>query len=139
MLRLPRLQHIAMCVLIQYPSCSGLTLMTSAPRSASIIVPHGPATASPRSSTRIPARGDPGAPIDDAASVGDRAPARRVGFGPHRVGVGAHRPRRGGRVGRTRVQLVDPSDLSHRPERRVDHLGDTAVGDERGIVERLLR
>ena len=60
MLRFPRLQQNAMWLRIQKLSNSPLlTLMTSAPRSASSCVPNGPATASPRSSTTTPSSGEP--------------------------------------------------------------------------------
>lgn len=57
MLRLPRLMPSPMWVPFQNESYTALTLMTSAPRSASIRPVNGPATPSPRSRTRTPASG----------------------------------------------------------------------------------
>ena len=61
-----------------------------------------------------------------------------VGLGSYRVAVGADGGRRGRRRRRARVQLVHAPDLADGAERGVDHIGDAAVGQKGGIVQRLL-
>ena len=93
-------------------------------------MPHGPATASPRSTTRTPASGDAGAGVMCAPRAW-RPRARRLRRAPCRC---AHRsrPARSGRVGGARVQVVHAADLADRAELGVVDLDDAAVGDEAG-------
>ncbi len=139
MLRFPRFVPSPMCVPAQNVSCSAWTLITSAPRSASIFGAKGPATPRPRSSTVTPSRGEAGTvPVPvPRAGTGRPAVGRGGGLGTHRRGVLARARRGRARRARRVTELEHRSDVADAPLVGVVDLDDAAVGEEGRVRQRL--
>ena len=111
-------------------------MTTSAPRSPRSCVPNGPATARPRSSTRMPSSGAP-----SERSVGARCPRRAPGAASARTSSVCSPTRGAGPrdAGGCRRQPVGDPDLVDRAELGIVDDRDAAVFDQRGIGERGFR
>ena len=117
---------------------SGSTLMTRAPRSASIDVAIGAAMIVANSTTVMPSSGRPAVGAPAVVGAGSRSARRRRASSASTSAVCcARRRRRPADDRRRRRQLGDRADRAHRPVHRVVERDDVAVADEVGVVERL--
>ena len=146
MLRLPRLQQIR--DVVAHPEAVEdrvLTLMTSAPRSASSCVPNGPATAKPRSSTTTPSSGERRSPsmraltgtVPVGARIGEAARAASASARTSAVCSSGRAMERPGDDGQADSSIVRPTGADG-ADVGVVELGDAAVVEQRRVEQRVL-